>query len=116
MEKQTLRLPLNNDKIKLSVRRSEEHGSMGTFPWRGGLILPRQICEWATDQEYFPSVVREGKALMGRVVRFESLFIGNRVLELGAVAARLPSMTHRRINNSRGCQTYLFIPKASTKS
>mmetsp|Transcript_53854 Transcript_53854/g.114404 ORF Transcript_53854/g.114404 Transcript_53854/m.114404 type:complete len:397 (-) Transcript_53854:125-1315(-) len=107
MEKQTLRLPLDDEEIELSVRRSEVHGGTGTFPWRGGLVLSRQICEWATDRARPPSVVRDDGATTGPGVRFESLFVGRRVLELGAGAAGLPSMTLGRICDSRGLEADL---------
>ena len=120
MEKQTLILPLlnktgnDNDCIELTVRRSIEHGGTGTFPWRGGLILSKQICYWAQGlNNNADSIINVGSTasksddlldLDCNTIDFRALFCNKEVLELGAGAAGIPSMTLGKIGNILGYQ------------
>ncbi|KAL7551626.1 hypothetical protein ACHAWF_014827 [Thalassiosira exigua] len=88
MERQTLSLPLPG--IQLTVQNSKEHGDTGTYPWRGGLMLSRQNCHWASSDSAEANV------------SFRSLFRNKVVLELGAGAAGLPSMTLGKISKLLG--------------
>mmetsp|Transcript_23624 Transcript_23624/g.51155 ORF Transcript_23624/g.51155 Transcript_23624/m.51155 type:complete len:385 (-) Transcript_23624:20-1174(-) len=108
MEKQKLQLPLFDDTIALTVRKSDEHGGTGTFPWRGGLILSRQICHWAARVEEPCKPADENSD--GKVFRidFKALFCSKKVLELGAGAAGLPSMTLGKIGIQFGYEMELI--------
>ena len=81
MEKQALRLPPLG--IELTVRRSEEHGGTGTYPWRGGLMLSRQICLWASAAESVSSGIGGVDSDCKTVgnIDFRSLFCNKMVLE-----------------------------------
>ena len=69
MEKQALHFPLFGGIIDLTVQKSEHHGGTGTFPWRGGYILSKQICHWAaTDRN--------------DAVDFKSLFCNKRIISI----------------------------------
>ena len=115
MEKQTLLLPLlnnktgNDDNIELTVRRSIEHGGTGTFPWRGGLILSKQICYWSQGLNNADSInvgtdSHNCDLLDCNTIDFRALFCNKEVLELGAGAAGIPSMTLGKIGNILGYQ------------
>ncbi|KAL3782769.1 hypothetical protein HJC23_003090 [Cyclotella cryptica] len=85
MEKQVLHLPL--DGIELIVKSSIKNGvGTGSTPWRGGWLFSQQICHWFCEQDSSDGV------------NFDSLFLGKKVLELGAGSTGLPSMTLAKIS------------------
>lgn len=112
MEKQMLRLPLglpslpdeksgNSSSIELAVQKSKEPAGTGTYPWRGGYILARQICHWASEAAEQITATTMGRESTHECIGndyFLLLFCnGKEVLELGAGAAGLPSMTIGKI-------------------
>ncbi|EJK45896.1 hypothetical protein THAOC_35469 [Thalassiosira oceanica] len=94
MAEQRLALPSG---VELAVRRSRVGGGTGAVPWKGGVILAGRVCSWSgrpredlTESDADGSPPAAGAS-------FDSLFRGRRVLELGAGAAALPSMTLGRL-------------------
>lgn len=75
-----------SDGTVLSVRSSEESAGTGSYPWRSGLILSKHICVWFESKKILLSTT------LGRLCTKE-LFHDKDILELGAGATGLPSMT-----------------------
>jgi len=90
MEKQTLKLLVQgkdniDTSILLTIRKSITHGGIGTYPWRGGLILANQICHWVGEYTKRKEIDENNY--------FSILFGNNKtVLELGAGSSGLPSL------------------------
>ena len=101
MKKQTLNLPGG---IELSVQKSEVPAGTGTYPWRGGYILSKQICHWAMSPGSCGNNTgaedEDAERRKEYKIDFSSLFCNRAVLELGAGAAGLPSMTLGKISIS----------------
>ena len=105
MERQSLHLPIatpsskncRSDGIALTVQKSKEHGGTGTYPWRGGFILSRQICHWASAAVHRDTSIHNSDS-HDDTDHFDVLFSRSKnILELGAGAAGLPSMALGRI-------------------
>ncbi|CAM9132087.1 unnamed protein product, partial [Heterosigma akashiwo] len=83
MADQTLLFPSG---LELAVKSSENGGGTGKHPWRGGLILARQICSWFEGQSWNNSIAENLD------ISVSSFFEGKSIHELGAGSAGLPSM------------------------
>lgn len=94
---QTLHLPGD---IGLTVGRSTCGGGTGAEPWRGGILLANVLCSWAsaTSTTIGNDVVviddDDDDAIHNdNMPTFRAMFHDKEVIELGAGAAGLPSMT-----------------------
>jgi hypothetical protein len=82
---QTIPIDSNNLHTTLQVHRTKEGGT-GAEVWKGGLLLARQICWWFEQKQ------NHAKADVNSTMVVDTLFHNQKILELGAGSAGLPSM------------------------
>ena len=91
---QMLNLPCG---VRLEVARSTCGGGTGARPWRGGVLLAKLLCSWASNGVGNDATLRDDSSLSAGFTDLSTpsvraLFHNKDVMELGAGAAGLPSM------------------------
>lgn len=83
-------LSLTKD-INLVIKNSENGGGTGESPWKGGLILAKQIAHWMDDTTLEETISMTTCPEQESLTIFSGLFTG-KVVELGAGSAGIPTM------------------------
>lgn len=84
------KLSLTNN-INLIVKSSENGGGTGENPWKGGLILAKQIAHWMDDISLGETMSMATCPVQESLALCSGLFTG-KLIELGAGSAGLPSL------------------------
>jgi tRNA1(Val) A37 N6-methylase TrmN6 len=108
---QTIPIDSNNH-TTLQVHRTKEGGT-GAEVWKGGLLLARQICWWFEQKQQ-----NQSKDAVTTTMVVDTLFHNQKILELGAGSAGLPSMALASLvaNETSGDSTMTTMTMTTPKS